>query len=131
MPQSTAGTFDVPSRHSVTETIERLDAIVRAKGLLVFARIDFGADAQRAGLTMRPMQALLFGNPKAGTPLLVASPQSGLDLPLKALAWEDAQGDVWISSNAAEYVRARHALPESLIPNIAGARALIEEAAAG
>jgi uncharacterized protein (DUF302 family) len=97
--------------------------------MLVFARIDFGADAERAGLSMRPMQALLFGNPKAGTPLLIASPRAGLDLPLKALAWEDADGAVWLSSNTPDYLQARHALAEGLIANIAGARALIEQAA--
>jgi uncharacterized protein (DUF302 family) len=79
---------------------------------------------------VRPMQMLLFGAPKAGTPLLVASPRSGLDLPLKALAWEDADAAVWVSFNAPEYLESRHAFPHELVANIAGIRALVEQAAA-
>ncbi len=97
--------------------------------MIVFARIDFSGDAQRAGLALRPMQMVLFGQSKAGTLLLLASPRAGLDLPLKALAWEDADGRVWLSANAPEYVLARHGLPDALIANIAGARALLEQAA--
>jgi uncharacterized protein (DUF302 family) len=123
------GTFDIRSSHSVVETIDRLDGLVRSKGLLVFGRIDFAHDAGVAGLSMKPMQALLFGNPKAGTPLLVASPRSGLDLPLKALAWEDSSGVVWVSANTPEYVLERHALAKELASNLAAARALIEAAA--
>ena len=124
-----SGVVDVASNHSVVETIDRLDSLVRSSGLLVFARIDFSGDATRAGLTMRPMQALVFGNPRAGTPLLVASPRSGLDLPLKALAWQDADGKVWVSFNDPEYVVRRHELEEDLAKNIAGARAIITKAA--
>jgi uncharacterized protein (DUF302 family) len=97
--------------------------------MLVFARIDFAGDAGRAGLTMKPMEALLFGNPKAGTPLLLASPQVGLDLPLKALAWEGSDGKVWVSINAPEYLASRHGLSVDLLRPIAVALALIEEAA--
>lgn len=95
----------------------------------MFARIDFAADASRAGLAMRPMQALVFGNPRAGTPLLVASPRSGLDLPVKALAWQDAEGKVWVSFNDPEYVVRRHGLEEGLARNLAGAVALVAKAA--
>ena len=125
----TSGVIDIASHHSVVDTIDRLESLVRASGLLVFARIDFSGDATRAGLTMRPMQALVFGNPRAGTPLLVASPRSGLDLPLKALAWQDADGKVWVSFNDPEYVVRRHELEEDLAKNIAGARAIITKAA--
>ena len=124
-----AGTVDVRSRHSVRETVDRLESLVKARGLTVFARIDFSGDAERAGLAMRPMQMLLFGNPKAGTPLLVVSPRSGLDLPLRALAWEDADGAVWFSSNSPDYLASRHGLTADLVARIAGAGALIEGAA--
>jgi uncharacterized protein (DUF302 family) len=127
--QST-GTVDVRSRHSVRETIDRLESLVKTRGLTVFARIDFSGDAERAGLAMRPMQMLLFGNPKAGTPLLLASPRSGLDLPLRALAWEDAGGVVRVSSNSPDYLASRHGLTAELIARIAGVGALIEAAAA-
>jgi uncharacterized protein (DUF302 family) len=127
--EQAAGIVDVPSRHSVAETLDRLEALARAAGMVVFTRIDFAADAGRAGLSLRPMQALLFGNPKAGTPLLVASPRAGLDLPLKALAWADAEGQVWVSLDTPEYLAARHGLAPELVARIAGARALVEKAA--
>ncbi len=130
MGSTGSGVSDVRSAHSVAVTLDRLASLAAARGLTVFARIEFSADAARAGLAMRPMAALLFGNPKAGTPLLVAAPRAGLDLPLRALAWEDADGAVWVSSNAPEYVLARHGLPSELAANIAGARALVEAAAA-
>ena len=126
--ESAEGIVDVLSRHPVAGTLDRLESIVRSRGMLVFARIDFAGDAGRAGLTMRPMQALLFGKPSAGTPLLVASPRAGLDLPLKALAWEDAEGRVWVSLNAPEYLAARYALSAELVASIAGTRALVEQA---
>jgi uncharacterized protein (DUF302 family) len=129
MNTPSAGTIDLRSHHSVAETIDRLEGLVRARGMLVFARIDFAGDAERAGLTMPPMQALLFGSPKAGTPLLLASPRVGLDLPLKALAWEGADGVVWLSINAPEHLASRHGLSTELLQRIAGARALVEEAA--
>ena len=126
---TTSGVIDMASNHSVTDTIDRLEALARSNGLLVFARIDFSGDAGKAGLEMRPMQMLAFGNPKAGTPLLRESPRSGLDLPLKALAWQDANGQVWLSFNDPEYIVERHGLPGELAKNIAGAGALIRKAA--
>lgn len=123
------GVATVPSRYSVPETIDRLESIVKARGLLVFARIDFTADADRAGLSMRPTQLLIFGNPKAGTPLMIASPRVAIDLPLKALAWEDPEGKVWLSYNQPEYLKERHGLPDNLVQNIAGIKALVEKAA--
>jgi uncharacterized protein (DUF302 family) len=126
---TTSGVIDVASRHSVIDTIDRLDSLARSSGLLVFARIDFSGDASKAGLEMRPMQMLVFGNPKAGTPLLRESPRSGLDLPLKALAWQDASGKVWLSFNDPEYIAKRHGLAGELAKNIAGAGALIKKAA--
>jgi uncharacterized protein (DUF302 family) len=127
---SESGVVDLRSPRSVVQTIDHLSALVTQRGLTVFARIDFSGDAQRAGLTMRPMQMLIFGNPKAGTPILEATPRSGLDLPLKALAWEDGSGTVWLSYNAPDYLAARHGTPKPLLANIAGIRALAEAAIA-
>jgi len=130
MSSITPGIIDVRSSRPVLQTIDRLDSLAKARGLSVFARIDFSGDAARAGLTMRPMQMLIFGNPKAGTPLLVAAPRAGLDLPLKALAWEDDHGVVWLSCVDPRELESRHALPQSLIANISGVIGLIEKAAA-
>jgi len=123
------GIVSTASNHSVPETLDRLESIAKAKGITIFARIDFSGDAARNGLEMRPTQLLIFGNPKAGTPMMVAAPSAALDLPLKALAWEDASGKVWVSYNAPEYIGARHGLPEALLQNIAGIKALVEMAA--
>ena len=131
MANESTGVIDVISSHSAVESLDRLEALVRARGLLVFARIDFAADAARAGLALRPMQALLFGNPRAGTPLLASRPRAGLDLPLRALAWEDEDGVVRLSYDAPEWIAARHGLPVELAGNLAAIRALVEEAATG
>ena len=106
-----SGIIDVPSRYSVPETLARLQAILREKGLNVFALIDHSGEAEKAGLTMRPTQVLIFGSPKGGTPLMVAAPRLAIDLPLKALAWQDEQGKVWLSYNSPEYLRERHGFP--------------------
>jgi uncharacterized protein (DUF302 family) len=124
---SQKGIVDVPSKYSVPETLQRLDALVKSRGLTVFARIDFSGDADKVGLQMRPTQLLMFGNPKAGTPLMVASPSVAIDLPLKALAWEDANGKVWLSYNKPEYLKDRHRLPDELVKNISGMGALVEK----
>ena len=123
------GVVNVPSNHSVPETVDRLESMAKAKGLTVFARIDFSGDAARNALEMRPTQMLIFGNPKAGTPLMIATPSVAIDLPLKALAWQDASGQVWLSYNAPEYLGARHGVPEALLKNIAGIKILVENAA--
>lgn len=124
-----SGIENVASNYSVAETIDRLESLVKSKQLIVFARIDFSSDAAKAGLSMRPTQLLIFGNPKAGTPLMQAAPSVAIDLPLKALAWQDGGGQVWLSYNAPEYLRQRHGLPAELLPNIAGIKALVEQAA--
>jgi uncharacterized protein (DUF302 family) len=126
---TTAGVVDLRSRRSVAEMMDHLESLVRARGLKVFARIDYSGDAATAGLSMRPMQMLVFGNPKSGTPLLQASPRSGLDLPLKALAWQDVDGATWLSFNAASYIGTRHGLSAELVANIAGLAPLLDEAA--
>jgi uncharacterized protein (DUF302 family) len=129
MAEPEHGVVDIRCHLSVPQTIDRLQTLATAGGLTVFARIDFSGDAQRAGLVLRPMQMLLFGNPRSGTPLMVAAPRSGLDLPLKALAWEDNEGSVWLSYNAPEYLQSRHGFPPALMANIAGARGLLQKAA--
>jgi uncharacterized protein (DUF302 family) len=119
------------SRHSVAATLDRLQESLEERGVLVFARIDFSADAGRAGLSMRPEQMLIFGNPKAGTPLMVAEPLAGLDLPLRALVWEDSAGKVWLAYNDPDYLLHRHALPGTFQANLAAVIPLLEAAAQG
>jgi uncharacterized protein (DUF302 family) len=122
------GMIDVPSPYSVPETLARLESILKERGVTVFARVDHSGEAEKAGLKMRPTQLLIFGSPKAGTPLMVATPSVAIDLPLKALAWEDESGRVWLSYNAPEYLQERHGFPVELLKNIAGASALIPKA---
>jgi uncharacterized protein (DUF302 family) len=126
---SPPGVAQIRSRHTVVETVNRLSDIVREHGLTVFARIDFCADARSAGLAMRPEQLLLFGNPRGGTPLMVAAATAGLDLPVHALVWEDATGTTWIAWNSSDYVLSRHGIPPALAKSIEGAVALIARAA--
>lgn len=123
------GIVTIPSRQSVDATVQRLEGILQAKGIKLFALVDHSGEAEQAGLQMRPTKLLIFGNPKAGTPLMIAAPGIALDLPLKLLVWEDADGKVWISYNAPEYLRARHGLPAELLRNIAVVAALAAEAA--
>jgi len=104
------GITDLACKHSVAETVDRLEALLRAKDLKIFARIDQAAEAKAAGLTMRPMVLLVFGNPKAGTPLMIQHPSLAMDLPLKALIWESADGKVWLSYNNPEFLQQRHGL---------------------
>ena len=122
------GIVSRPSSYSVPETLDRLESVVKAKGLTVFARIDHSGEAQKIGLKMRPTQLLIFGNPKTGTALMNSSPSIAIDLPLKALAWEDQNGKVWLSYNGPDYLKQRHALKEELMPSIAGVGVLIDEA---
>lgn len=123
------GIVKISSAHSVTVTTDRIEALLKERGIIVFARIDFSADALHAGLSMRPEQLLIFGNPKAGTPLMVAAPEAGLDLPLKALVWEDAEGRTWIAYNDPQYLVRRHGLASTLSANLAAAVPILERAA--
>jgi uncharacterized protein (DUF302 family) len=122
------GLLHVASPHSVPETLNRLESVLQSHGLTVFARVNHSGEAQKVGLTMRPTQLLIFGSPKAGTPLMVARPSIAIDLPLKALAWQDADGKVWLSYNSPQYLKERHGLPEDLLKNIAGIGPLIHQA---
>ena len=127
--QREEGIVKIPSHHSVDETVDKLKAILQSKGVTLFALIDHSGEAEKVGLKMPPTKLLIFGNPKGGTPLMLAAPSVAIDLPLKILIAEDSQGKVWISYNSSEYLKARHGLPEDLLPNIAVVGALA--AAAG
>jgi uncharacterized protein (DUF302 family) len=117
------------SGHSVERTVEHLQTVLQGKGITLFALIDHSGEAARVGMTMRPTKLLIVGNPKAGTPLMLAAPTSAIDLPLKILVWEDDHGDAWISVNSAHYLQTRHGLPEQLLPGIAALETLVTTAA--
>jgi uncharacterized protein (DUF302 family) len=102
--------------------------LLQKQGVMVFDRIDHSGEAEKAGLKMRPTQLVIFGSPKAGTPLMIAAPTLAIDLPLKALIWEDNTGKVWLSYNSAEYLKQRHNIPDDLVRNIAGVAALLQKA---
>jgi uncharacterized protein (DUF302 family) len=108
--------------------LARLQSILKEKNITVFALIDHSGEAEKAGLKMRPTQLLIFGNPKGGTPLMVAAPRLAIDLPLKALAWQDEQGQVWLSHNSPEYLQQRHGFSSELMKNIAVVGALVQKA---
>ena len=123
------GIVTIPSHQSVDRTVKKLEEILRTKGVKLFALVDHSGEAEKAGMQMRPTKLLIFGNPKAGTPLMIASPSIAIDLPLKVLVWEDADDKVWISYNAPTYLQARHRLPQELVQNIAVVEALAMNAA--
>jgi uncharacterized protein (DUF302 family) len=123
------GIVDVPSNHSVDETVERVKNILQTKGITLFAFIDHSGEAEKVGMKMPPTKLLIFGSPKAGTPLMLAAPSIAIDLPLKILVWEDAKGKVWVSYNSPEYLAERHGLPQDLVPNIAVVGTLAAKAA--
>ena len=127
--QKEEGIIKIASRHSVDETVDKLTTILKSKGVTLFAVIDHSGEAEKVGLKMPHTKLLVFGSPKGGTPLMLASPSAAIDLPLKILVAEDSQGKVWISYNSTEYLQARHGLPTDPLPNIAIVRTLA--AAAG
>lgn len=122
------GLVHLRSPYSVPETVTRLESVLRASNLTVFALVDHSGEAKKVGLAMRPTQLIVFGSPKGGTPLMVASPTLAIDLPLKALAWEDADGKVWLSYNSPDYLKRRHEIPDDLLKNIAGVGAVLAKA---
>jgi len=122
------GLIQVASRFSVDETVRRLQAAFAEKGLQVFDVVDHSGEAEKVGLKMPPTKVLIFGSPKAGTPLMLAAPSLAIDLPLKALVAEDAQSKVTVTYNDPEYLRERHGFPAELTKNLAGAGALIAKA---
>ena len=117
-PTSNKGIIDRPSHHPVNETVDRLKNILQSKGVTLFALVDHSGEAEKAGMKMRPTKLLIFGSPKAGTPLMLAAPSIAIDLPLKILIWEDDQGKVWTSYNSPDYLKDRHGLPQDLLANI-------------
>ncbi len=127
-PSPDNGLIHVSTPYSVPETVQRPESILRAKNLTIFALIDHSGEAAKVGLTMRPTQLIIFGSPKAGTPMMVASPTLAIDLPLKALVWQDAEGKVWLSYNASEYLKRRHHIPDDLLNNISSVAALLATA---
>jgi len=122
------GIVDVPSNHSVDDTVGKLKTILQAKGITLFALIDHSGEAEKVGMKMLPTRLLIFGNPKSGTPIMLAAPSSAIDLPLKILVWEDDRQKVWISYSSPEYLQQRHGLPQELMQNIAVVETLAAKA---
>ena len=122
------GIATIPSNHSVDQTVEKLKGMLESKSITLFALVDHSGEAEKVGMKMPPTKLLIFGNPKGGTPLMLAAPAIALDLPLKILVAEDAQGKVWISYNSPEYLKERYGLPEELLQNIAVVGALAARA---
>jgi uncharacterized protein (DUF302 family) len=124
------GMVHLASPYSITETLKRLDSVLLSRGLAVFARVDHSGEAEKIGMKIHPTQLIIFGSPKAGTPVMVASPTLAIDLPLKALVWEDAGGKVWLSYNSAVYLKQRHNIPDDLVKNLAVVDPLLQSVVA-
>ena len=127
--QKNSGLINIPSNHSVDETVEKLKAILQSKGITLFALIDHSGEATKAGMKMRPTKLLIFGSPKAGTPVMLAAPSSAIDLPLKILIWEDAEGKAWVTYNSPAYLQERHNIPIELLRNVSVIEVLAKSAA--
>jgi uncharacterized protein (DUF302 family) len=128
-PPKNNGIVDMPSNHPVEQTVDRLKNILQSKGVTLFALVDHSGEAEKVGMKMPPTKLVIFGNPKAGTPLMLAAPSSAIDLPLKILIWEDARGRAWVSYNSPAYLQERHGLPPELLQNIAVVETLAAKAA--
>lgn len=124
-----SGIINKPTNHLVDETVEKLKGLLAAKGITLFAVVDHSGEAEKVGLKMHPTRLLIFGSPKAGTPLMLAAPSSAIDLPLKILIWEDARGKVWVTYNSPAYLLERHGLPQDLLQNVAAVETLATKAA--
>ena len=122
---SDQGIASVPSPYSVAETVERFTTALHSRGIPLFAVVDHSGEAEKVGIVMRPTKLLIFGNPKAGTPVMIATPSSAIDLHLKLLVWEDTAGRVWTSYNSTKYLQERHQIPADLLPNLAVIEALV------
>ncbi len=122
------GLITLPSKYSVDEGRQRLESLLNERGIKIFARVDHSGEAEKAGFTMRPTKLLIFGNPKGGTPIMQATPTAAIDLPLKALFWEDGDGKSWLTYNDPEYLQFRHEFPSQLVANLSGINALLRKA---
>lgn len=129
MIQQGEGLTRVESKHSVDETVTRLQELLNSKNVKVFTIVDHSGEAAKVEMEMHPTKVVIFGSPKAGTPLMLAAPSVAIDLPLKALVAEDDEGKVWITWNEAEYLRARHGFPKELLANIEPVSGLLRKAA--
>ena len=125
-PESVTGIVTKRSHLSVDDTLVKLKSALHAKAVTIFATIDHSGEAARVGMKMRPTKLLIFGSPKGGTPLMLAAPSVAIDLPLKILVWEDAEGRAWVSYNSTQYLQKRHRLPQELLQNIAVVEGLAE-----
>jgi len=128
MPANEHGLVHVASRQPVVETLNKLLTLLEARGLKIFTVIDHSGEAEKAGTKMRPTQLVIFGSPKGGTPVMVAAPTIAIDLPLKVLVWEDADGKVWLTYNSPDYLQQRHSVPADLVKNISAVGGLVEKA---
>jgi uncharacterized protein (DUF302 family) len=127
-PSASAGIASQPSPYGINETLQRLEQVIRNRGLTLFARFDHSGEAARVGLSMQPAQVLVFGNPRAGTPLMLASPLIALDLPLKTLVWQDDGGRVWVSYNQPAFLAERYGISPDLATVVAGVESTVEAA---
>jgi uncharacterized protein (DUF302 family) len=123
------GIISIPSHHSVDQTVDSLTKTLAARSITLFALVDHSGEAAKAGMTMPPTKLLIFGSPRAGTPIMLVAPSAALDLPLKILVHEDNEGKVWITYNAPSYLQQRHAIPNELLPNLAVIEPLARSAA--
>jgi len=130
MTNAVDGLQVLPTQHSVQDLLSRMQSLARTRGMTIFSQIDFSGDAERSQLSLRPTGLLILGNPKGGTPLMLAAPTTAIDLPLKVLAWQDADGRNWLAYNDAQYLQKRHGFAPELMKNIAGLAALAAVAAA-
>jgi uncharacterized protein (DUF302 family) len=124
------GLIRLSSPHSFEHTVGRIEAVLREAGVSIFGVVDHSGEAERAGLSLRPTRLFLFGNPAAGTPVMVAAPTAAIDLPLKALVWQADDGQVWVAYNGPTYLAARHDIPPELVKGIGAAEPLIQMALA-
>jgi uncharacterized protein (DUF302 family) len=130
-PSKENGLIHISSRYPMEEAAQRLELLLQAQGIKIFCTVDHSGEAAKAGLKMRPTQVVIFGNPKGGTAVMLAAPTAAIDLPLKALIWEDGEGKVWLSYNSPEYLKQRHGIPDDLVKNLAGVGGLLQKAVVG
>ena len=129
VPAAGQGIVNLASNHSVDQAVEKLKDVLQSKGVTLFALVDHSGEAEKVGMKMPPTKLLIFGNPTAGTPLMLAAPSMAIDLPLKILVWEDAHRQTWVSYNSPSYLQERYNLPPELIQNIAVVETLARKAA--